>query len=591
VRLANRIFISFFGIILLSVAVSTIIGAVLISDAVRSEAMARVELGLKDARSEIQATLDSLSVSARIYAQGLESELEAPESPDFVSLHPGELPGFLRDHGLQGAPAQTGFLLLAPGELQQLGYGARPDQLRGACADGSLLCQFATATGRRGTAMAVQVLSGNEALVRGLQESLFGTQAYAGKPFGTVTVFCRDVRVATTVVGPEGELAIGTRVSEEVREKVLERGETWLRRAFVVDSWYLSAYEPLRNPAGRNIGILYVGVLERKYTDLRNRAMGFLSALIVPMLGMALLVVFLVARGLVRPLSRMVQTADRVGKGEFDSPVGPAAGDREIRMLTEAFHRMQQALKERERRLKERARELDEANRDYQELLSFVTHELNNSIGSLLLNLSLLAEDAGQRMDPDSRSLVNQVLRDVERFRDMVRNYLNLSRLEKGTLRYRPESFDLRRRVLQPVLDRLQRWIDHRGFEVLWEWPGEVVVYGDPDLLDIVYSNFLVNALKYGREWIRFTARREESSWVLGVGNGGEPIPGEKIPLLFRKFSRLVRSDDGAGLGLYLVRRILERHEGEVWCESGEERGTFFYARVPLQGPAVTARG
>jgi signal transduction histidine kinase len=51
--------------------------------------------------------------------------------------------------------------------------------------------------------------------------------------------------------------------------------------------------------------------------------------------------------------------------------------------------------------------------------------------------------------------------------------------------------------------------------------------------------------------------------------------------LLFRKFSRLVRSSDGAGLGLYLVRRILERHGGEVWCESSPDRGTRFVMKLP----------
>jgi two-component system sensor histidine kinase MtrB len=279
------------------------------------------------------------------------------------------------------------------------------------------------------------------------------------------------------------------------------------------------------------------------------------------MLGLVLLGVYFTARGVVRPLSRIVQAAGRVGKGKFDGQVGSESADREIRILAETFQRMQQALKERERKLTQRNRELDEANRDYQELLSFVTHELNNSIGSLLLNMSLLAEDADRGMDPESRSLVDQVLRDVERFRDMVRNYLNLSRLEKGTLRYQPEDFDLRERVIEPVVQRLERWIEHRGFELSWDWPAEVVVHGDADLLDIVYSNFVVNALKYGREWIRFEARRVERSWVLGVRNGGTPIPTEKIPLLFQKFSRLVRSDDGAGLGLYLVRRW-----GSTWC-------------------------
>ena len=580
-KLANRIFISFFGIILLSVLVSAVTGAILISKAVRSEAIARVDLGLKEARSEIQNKLGSLSVSARIFAQGLEEQLEVPEAPDIVALYAEGLPQFLRDQGLDASGDQHGFLLLSSEELAQLGYRMSADQALATCADGRLLCQFAAAGGSRGTALVVRVLNGNEALVRELQGNLFGLEMYRDKPFGTVTIFCRDVRVATTVLGPGGRIAIGTRVSEEVREKVLERGETWLRRALVVDEWYLSAYEPIRDPGGRNIGILYVGVLERKYTDLRNRTIGVLSALIVPMLGLVLLAVFFIARGIVRPLSRIVRAAGRVGKGVFDGQVGSETADREIRILADAFHRMQQALKEREGKLKQRNRELDEANRDYQELLSFVTHELNNSIGSLLLNMSLLAEDADEHMDPDSRSLVDQVLRDVERFRDMVRNYLNLSRLEKGTLRYQPEDFDLRQRVIDPVVQRLQRWIRHRGFELSWDWPAQAVVHGDADLLDIVYSNFVVNALKYGRDWIRFTARREEQHWVLGVGNGGAPIPAEKIPLLFQKFSRLVQSDDGAGLGLYLVRRIVERHGGEVWCESGQARGTEFSMRIP----------
>ena len=60
----------------------------------------------------------------------------------------------------------------------------------------------------------------------------------------------------------------------------------------------------------------------------------------------------------------------------------------------------------------------------------------------------------------------------------------------------------------------------------------------DTDLMDICFSNLIVNALKYGREWIRLSAEREDGFWVFGVSNGGTPIPPEKIPLLFKKFSR-----------------------------------------------------
>jgi signal transduction histidine kinase len=162
----------------------------------------------------------------------------------------------------------------------------------------------------------------------------------------------------------------------------------------------------------------------------------------------------------------------------------------------------------------------------------------------------------------------------------MVRNYLNISRLEKGTLKYNPGKVDLKRSVVEPVLTRLKSRLDHAGMKLRWDWPESAVLDIDPELMDICFSNLVINAVKYGSGWIEISALRKNVGWVFGVKNGGPPIPADKIPLLFRKFSRLVKSDDGAGLGLYLVRRIVERHGGEVWCESGEGRGTGFYIRL-----------
>jgi signal transduction histidine kinase len=240
------------------------------------------------------------------------------------------------------------------------------------------------------------------------------------------------------------------------------------------------------------------------------------------------------------------------------------------------------SLRERESQLRRQNTDLEAANRDYQELLSFVTHELNNSIGSLLLNISLLSDETPESgsLSQEQREIVNQLVRDVERFRDMVRNYLNLSRLERGSLRYHPRQVRLRSEVVEPIVERLGHWIAHRKVRVEWEWPeADVEVTADPDLMEICYSNLLVNAIKYGRDWLRLTARVENGLWRLEVANGGPPIPDEKIGLLFRKFSRLVKSDDGAGLGLYLVKQIVERHGGEVSCRGGEH--TVFALLIP----------
>ena len=88
---------------------------------------------------------------------------------------------------------------------------------------------------------------------------------------GTATLFLDDVRISTNVrlFGPaKDERAIGTRVSQSVRDAVLGRGQTWLDRAFVVDDWYVSAYQPLSDSAGKRVGMLYVGYLEAPFTLL-----------------------------------------------------------------------------------------------------------------------------------------------------------------------------------------------------------------------------------------------------------------------------------------------------------------------------------
>ena len=585
-RLGNRIFLSFFAVILVATLASTLTGALLLSQALRGEALTRVQLNLKGARVRLAGELELLAVTVDLQAKGLAGRITAPHPAEVSLLFPGLLPDALARKGLYGVGEEKGFLRFSLRELADLGVDTTRLARLPLSGDGELLCLFAARRGQAGHAVVLSMLNGNERLVRSMQENLFSSELYGAKPFGTVTVFCGDTRVATTVLGPDGKIATGTQVSPEVRRQVLEQGQTWLGRAFVVDEWYLSAYEPIRDPRGERIGILYVGVLEQKYQDIRTRSVYFLAALIVPILGLALVFGFFIVRGISRPLSRLVEASGQIASGNLALPLTHLPAPHEIQVLSDAYTAMQGAIRDRENLLRTQNQELEQGNRDYQELLSFVTHELNNSVGSLLLNVSLLEEEASGKIPRELDELVDQVLRDVERFRDMVKNYLNLSRLEKGTLRFNPDRFDVRSRVIEPAVERMGRWMEHRRFQVLWDWPERVEVTADADLLDICYSNFVVNALKYGRDWIRFSARRDGESWLLGVANGGTPIPAEKIPLLFRKFSRLVRSSDGAGLGLYLVRRILERHGGEGWCESSPEIGTRFVMKLPSAVPS-----
>lgn len=580
-RLVGRVFLSFFLVIFLALFAAAVIGSFLLSDAVRSEATSRVRMGLKEARDFLADRQDDLHLAAIIESEGLSDRVPPPEEPDILVTFDGPVPPVLEAEGIGNSAPEAGFILLDRDTVCSFNPDLEETACDSVCWQGMILCMYATRRTDDRLVFAASVINDDTDLVTRLQDMLFENRSYRGKPFGTVTIFCGDTRAATTVIGPEGNVARGTTVSEEVRQKVLIEGQRWLDRAYVVDEWYISAYEPILDTSGEPMGILYVGVLEAYYKGLRNRAVTILSSLLLPAMGVVLAAAWLITRGITGPIRKLVTAADGIASGRYEVNIHIGKAPTEIGSLAESFETMAQKLSDRERALRERSRELEDKNRDYQELLSFVTHELNNSIGSMLLNARALTEEFVGSITSGQAEAAEQILRDVERFRDMVRNYLNLSRMEKGTLPFNPAAVDLRTRVLEPALKRLRSWVEHREFTLEWDWPGEVMVKADTELMDIVFSNLLVNALKYGKEFIRLSARREDDNWIVSVANGGTPIPEERIPELFRKFSRLVESDDGVGLGLYLVNSIVSRHSGDVWCESLRE-GTVFSLRLPV---------
>ena len=140
------------------------------------------------------------------------------------------------------------------------------------------------------------LLNRNYKIVDRVKEIVYQEVKYKGKDIGTATIFQGDLRISTNVKQEDGSRAIGTRVSEEVYEQVLEKGLPWIDRAFVVNNWYIAAYEPIKNIEGKIIGVLYVGILEEKFMDMRNRAIAMFSVITLAGMIMALVVSSFLAR-------------------------------------------------------------------------------------------------------------------------------------------------------------------------------------------------------------------------------------------------------------------------------------------------------
>jgi two-component system NtrC family sensor kinase len=181
-------------------------------------------------------------------------------------------------------------------------------------------------------------------IVDRVKEIVYKGEKYKGRDRGTATIFQHDLRISTNVPNEKGERAIGTRVSKEVNDAVLVEGRAWIDRAFVVNDWYITAYEPIKNIDGRTIGILYVGMLEKPYLDTAYRVMFIFIIMAFLCVVILLTILYFSTSRIIKPLQKMVVATQEIAKGDLSHKVEMQSRD-EIGDLAESFNQMTANLK------------------------------------------------------------------------------------------------------------------------------------------------------------------------------------------------------------------------------------------------------
>jgi two-component system NtrC family sensor kinase len=425
------------------------------------------------------------------------------------------------------------------------------------------------------------LLNGAAENVDKIRDAVFENEYYKGKPVGTATVFMGDLRISTNVLDNQGRRAVGTRVSEDVAEQVLEKGLQWTGRAFVVDTWYISQYDPIRDPDGNIIGMLYVGELEQKYLDLRTRAVALHLTVILAGMVLAFLVFYFMVRGVLVRVRRLSGATKCLSGGDLAHRVAVRGGD-ELGDLSASFNdmaaqleRQRQEIECRQRELEELSDELRTTNENYIEMLGFVAHELKNPLTSATMSLHTVKDGYLGEISDAQRKSLDSVAQSLDYFGDMIKNYLDLSQLERGDFQVNKGSISIHPDVIAPTIDALGHELRERRMVVANHVPVDLVLNADRHLLRVVYDNLLSNALKYGRPGGKIVLDGQASNgdhMTFSVRNDGEGIPSEKMPMLFGKFRRLdspeYATKKGTGLGLYICKEIIERHGGEIWADS-----------------------
>ncbi|MDD5109461.1 MAG: cache domain-containing protein [Candidatus Omnitrophica bacterium] len=412
-----------------------------------------------------------------------------------------------------------------------------------------------------------KILNRDFALVDKIRNLVFEDKFYNGKPLGTVTIFLDDIRIATNVLDNRGQRAIGTVVSDRVYKKVVEDAKMWLDRAFVVTDWYLTAYEPIKNIKGEIIGILYVGLLEKPFKDMEKRIfLGFL-AIVSLVAVLAAISSYILAYSISQPVTGMLEATDRISSGQLDYRLKSQVNIKELNYLAEAFNIMASKLKERQE--------------SYLDLISFVAHELKGILSSTILNAYSVRDGFLGMINFKQTKAMDSVARNLDYLDATVKNFLNLSRIEKGHLELNKVDLLIKEDVFDPAVDAFSKQAADKHIFIVNNIEPGLKIEADLNLFQVVANNLMGNAIKYGLSGgkIILSSKAAGKDIDIEIYNDGRPLSVSEQDKLFKKFSRLNsefgKKIQGTGLGLFITREIVNQHGWQIRVEPSDKGNTF----------------
>ncbi|WP_370207293.1 sensor histidine kinase [Pararhodobacter marinus] len=462
--------------------------------------------------------------------------------------------------------------------------------------------------GRRAALVGGRLLNRNLDFIDTINALVYREQSLPQGSRGTATLFLDDVRISTNVRLFEDVRALGTRVSAAVRGRVLDDGAVWLDSAFVVNDWYISAYQPIVDSFGARVGMLYVGFLERPFRQAKTLSVLSVVAVFLLIAAVSVPIFLRWAGRIFRPLEGMTQTIARVEAGDLQARNGDTGDRGEIAQVAGHLDHLLDAIQERDRQLRdwansleakveERTADLRAANQKLEqtterliiseklaavgEITASVAHEINNPIAVIQGNLdvarSLLAEKA-DAVETEFRLIDDQVYR----IGVIVSKLLQFAR---------PDEYSGAANVISPgevvrdclVLTRHQ--IEANGIETQVDITSDQRVLMARTELQQVMVNLILNAVHAMPEGgtLHFRVRDvgDPPRIAIEVQDSGTGIPPETLRRIFDPFFT-TKQAQGTGLGLSISQTLVSRAGGGIEVRSEPGQGSRFTIFLPV---------
>ncbi|MFH4781837.1 sensor histidine kinase [Vibrio diabolicus] len=470
------------------------------------------------------------------------------------------------------------------------------------------------------------LLNNSTVLVDQIRDLIYLSDNDRLRPVGTLTVFLDDLRVSTNVpLDSEHRLgrAIGTRVSAEVYNQVLSKGEQWVDRAYVYDAWYITAYQPIKGQYDNVIGMLYTGYLMWPFVKAYMTNIAEISLITVMLLLVSGVMVYRGSYDLFRPIERIHKVVKQVQQGK-EKRIGPLGldADHELAQLARQFDDMLDALEERKIELKnsaaqleckvqERTASLREKTQDLElhiqllnqtrdklvvheklaalgELTAGIAHEINNPTAVILGNVELIHFELG---DDASRvqEEIDAIHAQIDRIRNITRSLLQYSR--QGGVQD-----EITWQHVNPIIDEsitlVKTGTKKRDVEFVTDLQAHTSVEINRHHLLQILVNLQMNAIHamngkgtltvVSEDWIDEGEVKGASIHVIDEGCGIKP---ENLNRIFSPFYTTKR--EGTGLGLSVSQSILSQTGGELKAESEWGKGSKFSIYLPKKAELI----
>ena len=454
------------------------------------------------------------------------------------------------------------------------------------------------------------LLNQNFTLVDEIRDLVYAPGNLPEGSIGTVTVFLDDIRITTNVPLKIGERALGTRVSNEVRSHVLENEEIWIDRAFVVNDWYISSYEPILDVDNNSVGMLYAGFLEAPFRQQLWKALGVLMTMFVGLMALSAWFAIRGANAIFKPVESMSEVIQATQKGQPER-VGQVDSQDEIGVLAKEFDTMLDLLETKQQQIQEsadqlehkviqRTAELQKKNDDLERTIKLLretrqqlvvaekmaalggltaglAHEINNPAAVILGNLDVLASKLGKVDDPVSEE-IKTAIEQVYRIKDIVDNLLQYARPDEYGGYFSTVNLN---KLIEDSIKLVRHLNKEKAFEIKLDLRADEPIEINPQEFQQVIVNLLVNAIhalpNSGNGVVSIRTRNwKNKGVVMHIQDNGKGIPENQLNQIFNPFYSTKKVGQGTGLGLTLSYSMIRRFGGNITVESTQEAGTTF---------------